>query len=900
MNPLTLPHRAAAKLRALFRRGTLEREMQDEMAQHLARAVERLKARGLSDDAARTAARREFGNVAVLQEEARDARGAVWLDALRGDIRFALRQIARRPLASATIIAVLALGIGVHAALFTMGESVTLRPAPGVEPQPSLVRIRGKEQPPERGGWMPRLMSYGEFLDVSDQRDLFERIAAWSTDNVTIDLGDPAAATSAETHFVTGDYFGVLGVRIAQGTTLPIPVRADGTDGEMAAVIGDALWHDLFGGAPDVVGKTIRVNDTRVQIVGIAPRRFNGATPSGLDHTLWMPLAARATILHSTRESMLNRDSTMLSAIARLAPGVSRERADAAVRIIAQRAIARMSPAADQTVRTTDVVPLRANTELPLNPDALLNILILSTGGLLVLLVACTNVSALVVGAGMSRRHEIAIRLSLGASRMRLVRQLVTESCVLALVGGGAGLALLATIVRLMERQLPDIEIAPNLSTVGFTLLFAIGTGILFGLSPALHATRIGVGEALKGGKAVGASTAGSRLQSFFVVAQIAVTQPLLVGVAVMLAMVVQASDKPVADPVTRQILRLRFYLQDESPERHARLRAAMRELQQLSGVTTSVRDAAGQQDLSFAVSAESRSDLLREDPASVKIEGVDPGYFGLLDVKLLRGRDVELADTAIRDMPVVIGSDYARELWGTADPIGRRFQQVTHGKALPREAVVVGVFDAARGMTRGEARRVYTVDPADWRDYAFLVRTTAPASELAPRIRAHLRARLPDLAVPFMQTLEEKMAEDKRNALTAGSGAGAAGALVLLLASIGLYGVIGIAVAQRRREIGVRIALGAKPTSVVGLLFSKGLRLALIGLAIGLPLSIVTLSFVGGELGTAFDSGTLGVSPPVIGLLIALTVLAVASIATWLPARRAAKVDPMIALRAE
>lgn len=900
MNLLAIPHRAAAKLRALFSRTTLEREMRAEMAEHLERAAQRLEARGLSDADARIEARREFGNVGVHQEEARDARGGGWLDALRADVRFAVRQIAQRPLASATIIGVLALGIGVHAALFTMGESVTLRPAPGVEPHASLVRIRGKEQPPERGGWMPRLMSYGEFLDVSGRSDLFERTAAWSSDNVTIDLGDPAAVTSAQTNFVTGDYFGVLGVRIAHGTTLPIPARADGSDGEMAAVISDAMWHDLFGEAPDAVGKTILVNDTRVQVVGIAPRRFNGATPSGLDHTLWMPLASRATVLHSSRASLLNRDSTMLSAIARLAPGISRERADAAVRVIADRAIARLSRAADGTVRTTDVVPLRANTELPVNPDALLNILILSTSGLLVLLVACTNVSALVVGAGVSRRHEIAIRLSLGASRMRLVRQLVTESCVLALAGGVAGLALFATLVRVMERQVPDIEIAPDLATVGFTLLFAIGTGILFGLSPALHATRVGVGEALKGGKAVGTSAAGSRLQSIFVVAQIAVTQPLLVGVAVMLAMVVQASHKPVADPVTRQILRLRFYLQDESPQRHARLRAAMRDLQQLPGVTTSVRDAAGQQDLSFAVSAESRSGLLRQDPASVKIEGVDPGYFGVLDVKLLRGRDVELADTAARDLPVVIGSDYARELWGTADPIGHRFQQLTHGQALPRQAVVVGVFDAARGMTRGEARRVYTVDPADWRDYAFLVRTTAPASELTPRIRAYLRARLPDLAIPSIQTVEEKMTEDRHNALTAGSAAGAAGALVLLLASIGLYGVIGIAVAQRRREIGVRIALGAKPRAVVGLLFGKGLRLALVGLIIGLPLSLFTLSFVGGELGTAMDGAALGVSPSVIGLLIAVAVLSVASVATWLPARHAATVDPMIALRAE
>jgi predicted permease len=897
---LSFLYRCRAALRNVARRAHHDDAMREEMAEHLARATERHVARGLSPSDARDAARREFGNVAVLQEEGRDARGARWIESLIADLRFAVRQLRRRPLASATIVGVLMLGIGVHAAIFTMIEASTLRPAPGVEPRASLVRILAKELPPEGGAWMPRLMSYPEFMDVAQRSDLFSRTAAWSSDNVTIELGDEGSPTSARAEFITGDYFTTLGVRVAVGTTLPLPDRADGSDGEMAAVISDAMWQDFFGGAADVIGKTLRVNDARVKIVGVGPRRFIGATPSGQEHTMWMPLASRATVLRTSRTSLLSRDSTLVSGIALLAPDISASRASAAVGVIADRAIARMAPAPDHTTRTTDIVALRASNELPGNPDLMLNMLILVTSGLLVLLVACTNVSALVVGAGMARRHEIAIRLSLGASRARLVRQLVTESCVLAVLGGAAGLMLYAAIVHLLERQLPEIEIAPDLATVGFTLLFAIGTGILFGLSPALHATRSGVGEALKTGKSLGAAGGGGKLQSFFVVAQIAVTQPLLVGLAVMLAMVVQMSNKPAADPAMAKVLRLRFYLNDEPPARHARLRAAIRELEQLPGVVRTVRDAAGHQDLAFDVAPESRANLLRQEPANVSIEGVDPGYFGVLDVKILRGRDVELADSAARDMPVVIGSDYARELWGTADPIGRRFQQITHGEALPREAVVVGVFDAARGTTRGEARRVYTVDPADWRDFAFLVQTSAPAADLVPQIRSHLRERLPDIAIPYMQTLAQKMADDRRNVLAAGTVAGAAGALVLLLASIGLYGVIALAVTQRRREIGVRVALGAKPWKVVALLFANGLRLAAIGLAIGLPLSILTLRFVGGQMSAAFDAQALGISPPAIGVLIALAVLGVASFATWLPARRAARVDPMIALRSE
>ena len=235
-----LPHRAVAKVRALFHRTTLEREMQHEMSAHLEHATQRLKARGLSDADARAEARREFGNVGVLQEEARDARGGAWLDSLRGDLRFALRQIVRRPLSSATIVGVLGLGIGVHAGMFTLLEAATLRPAPGVRNDDGLVRLRGKEQRAERGRWYPRDLSYPEYRDIAARRDLFAATTAWVSEPVMIDFGDPQSATSAETHFVTDDYFKVGGVRIALGTTLPLPARADAGNAEMVAIVSDA------------------------------------------------------------------------------------------------------------------------------------------------------------------------------------------------------------------------------------------------------------------------------------------------------------------------------------------------------------------------------------------------------------------------------------------------------------------------------------------------------------------------------------------------------------------------------------------------------------------------------------------------------------------------------------
>jgi len=325
-----------------------------------------------------------------------------------------------------------------------------------------------------------------------------------------------------------------------------------------------------------------------------------------------------------------------------------------------------------------------------------------------------------------------------------------------------------------------------------------------------------------------------------------------------------------------------------------------MRDLQTLPGIESVVSDANGRELLDFTVSAESRAGLIRQTPMQVHLEEASAGYFTLLDLPIVRGRDLVPADTAARDRAVLISTDVAHELWGNADPIGRRFSQSDHGKPLERAAVVVGVYDASRGTTQGPGRRVFAIDNSGWRDFAYLARTTGPARPLIRPIRERLRKTIPDLAVENVETLQDAFAAEQRTMMQFGAGIGTAGALVLLLASIGLYGVIALAVTQRRREIGIRIALGAKPVEVVALLFRKGLWLSGLGLLIGLPLSIACLAAVGHVMVLTGENGALPVNPAAIGGLIAVTVIAVAAVATWLPARRAAVVDPMIALRTE
>lgn len=895
-----IPHRMRAQLRALFGRSGLEREMHDEMAQHLERAAERLMQRGMTRDEAHREARREFGNVGVLQEEARDARGAAWLDSLVGDFKFALRQIARRPVTAATIVGVLGLGIGVHAGLFALLQGMTLRPAPGVHIDDALVRLRPKVQRAERGRWYPRLFSYQEYLDIAARRDLFARVTGWATEAVTLDFGDPQTVTTGESHFVTDDYFSVAGVRIALGTTLPLAARADEQGGEMVAIISDAMWQDLYGSSRDALGQTLRVNDAVVRIVGVAPPRFAGLEPSTSRRTLWMPLASRATVIHSSRQSLLARDSTLIAGAALLARGVTMERASAAVRVISDRAVARMTPAIDGAVRTADVVPLRASTELPETTDFFFSSIIFGTSALLVLLVVCTNVSALVLGSGVARSQEIAIRLSLGASRGRIVRQLLTESCVLALAGGIAGLALFSVLTRVLAQTMPDLDVSPDLNTALFTMVVAIGAGILCGLSPALHATKRGVAEVLKGGSVSGGA-GRRRLQSSFVGAQIAMTQPLLVALGVLLALVLKSDPHPMSDTVVTHVVRARFDLRRTTSDDRARLRAAVEEVGKSAGVEGAIAEAAGLDHVDFAPIGEGRTDSSTATSIAVNIEQTDPGYFALLDVPIVRGRDVTPSDTAMTDLPIVIGSDVAHELWGNAEPLGRRFRQIKRGAVLERAALVVGVFDETRGTTRGTGRRIFTIGRGDWRGTSYLVRTRGPGNAAIPSLREQLRAAVPQIPPTRLETLRDVIAEIQHEVAQVGVSAGIGCALVLLLASIGLYGVIGLAVAQRHREIGIRIALGAHPMAVVGLLFRQGVRLAGVAMLIGLPLSMLALVVVAKV--SNGDGGALagaGLHPTTIGGSIAAVVLAVAAIATWLPARRAAAVDPMIALRSE
>jgi predicted permease len=885
-------HLLPSLFRSIVRRERVEQEMHDEMALHLERATERFMQRGMSERDARLAARREFGNVAYLQEEARDARGTRWVDALRGDVRFALRHFARTPGTTTTIILVLALGIGVNAAVFSLFHALTMRPAPGVPSAHALVRIRGIAHTRAEGRLRPRTFSLPEVNDLAAHRETFSSVAGFAGETMVLDAGEGHEPSTTRAHFVTANYFATLGIRPAFGVGLPVRRANDAAGTELAVMLAHSLWVDL-GADSSIVGRVVRLNDVPVRVVAVAPPLFHGPI-RGPDKRawVWLPLDARAALTRGSAFALASRDSTLLEAFARLAPSATLDHANALVRVIAdrQRPVTQVG-----TEYSSDVVRLRGETDLTTG-DAVGMGAVMMTGALLVLLIACTNVSALIVGAAVTRRREIAIRLSLGASRARVVRQLVTESSLIALAGGALGLTLFWWAMKLVTWFYMDPEFTPDLATAAFTTIVSLGTGIVFGLSPALHATKLDVANALKDtGSGI---TSRARLQRAFIVAQIGLTQPLLVALAMVIGVVISETDARGFDPTAHYVSRIRFggFTSDGAEGvKRAKVASFMERVAQLPGVEAMVPDAAGFDRADLRVRAgEVGAGPRATESVRAHVEGAAPGYFAAQRIPMLRGREAIASDTASDEMAIVIDSDMARGFWGSADPIGRRLDLTSRFYRLTRTAVVVGVFDAARSTSRGEGR-IYTADGAHWRGETFLVRTRGGGNTLAPAMRRLALSTMPDVPITQISTIEDIARQDRRDILLVSASAAAGGLVALLLASIGLYGVVALAVRERHREIGIRVALGARPDQVVRVFLSSGVKLSAIGIAIGLPFSVIALNV----LVSSFNS-EVPINMPLVGASIALVVIGVASVATWIPARKAAGVDPLTAIRVD
>jgi predicted permease len=890
------------------------------MAAHLEMEVRENIRRGMHPEEARRRAMVASGGLTQAAEIVRGQRGSPLIESVGADVRYALRHFRRTPLSTITMIVVLSLGIGTTVVLFTVLNSLATMPPPGIARDASLVRIRGTMRMPAVAGVHARLLSWPEVQEYAGRADLFSGVAAHADEIAAVSTGDASPVpTTARVIYTTPNYFSVLNVQPILGT-LPA-AEPDVTRMRTAptAMISFAIWQQRFGGARDVVGRRLQVNDVPIEIVAVAPPRFLG-TIGGGDIAMWVPLAAYPTLQRSATAVFASYDSLFLSATARLRPGVTTERAVPIVAGIAERAVrARQSgtttqPMGADAARTeagsADVVPMLAsNGRVSEGRRADLLVSGAAAGGfaLIVLLITCTNVSALMVGLAVARRREIGVRLSLGAPRMRLIRQLLTESVLLAVIAAAVSLLVTTMGISLVGATVANLQLVVDLRVAAATCAVAVLTGILFGLSPALHATRVPVGEVLKAATASIAATR-SRLQRALVVAQIALTQPLLVGLGVVIVTMATDARTRATSSVPAQIAEIELDVwagRVSVEERASRIAAIVERVEAIPGVIAAMPMQMGTVTAPLAVHPADRVPGVTYAPLmTAQLSAAPTGYFEAFGIPIARGRDFDSGDYAGAASAepgrapsfdrVIIGTDLARRLWGDADPVGRRLIMGGSARSDSAAMVVIGVVEegAAGRTTAGDEIRVYV--PYSTMNTGVVARTAGPALPLINTIRRAVATEAPQLPISRAQTMEQREAEARRDVVRTGGAVAGAGLLALLLSAIGLYAMVSFSVGQRTREIGIRTALGARRGQVVRPFFARGLGLSALGLIIGLPLSMLATQFIGAMLDWPLASSSM------IGIATGAVVLAVASVAVWIPARRASTIDPIVALRAE
>ncbi len=820
-----------------------------------------------------------------------------------GNLRFAWRSLARRPGFTAAAALVLALGIGVNATLFSLLSGVLFSPMPGVEAGGELVWVSAVWRDRARPGGL----SYPDYVDYREATaELWSGLAAYSA--VPLSLGTGSLGTGSRGgdrepmrllgHLASGNYFAVLGVRPALGRFfLPEEDRAPGA--RPVAVLSERLWRTRYGSDPAVVGGTIVLNRRDFTVVGVAPAGFRGPE-LGRAADLWVPLAMAEAALPGDPGVLAARGSSWLQALGRLAPGVPLERARAALAAVAAN-LSHEHPQSHflRTVRATPALgglPPEARGELlPLAG------LVAAVAGL-ILLIACSNVANLLLARGLGRGQEIRVRLALGAGRGRLVRELLGESLLLAALGGALGLLAAAWSADLLIALLPAADF-DGLSGAGgprllvFTLAVAVASALLAGLAPALSATRLSPRTSL----AAAGPGAGSRsrLGRALVVTQLAFSLVLLSVAGLCLGALGRAATADLGfNPAGVAALSFDLELQGYAPvERQAFLAEALERAEALPAVGSA--SAANLAPLSGImvgtwIAPEAAADPDREGTPAF-LNGIAPGYFRTLELPLAAGRDFTSADGSHAPAVAILNQSAAQRLFGTESAVGSRLQLDGDGGTVVE---VVGVAADARYDEATEDPRPFVYLPLAQRSVlgrtTLLVRLEGDEAAALPALEGLLASIDPDLPVFETTTLASLAANRVDKQRSIGGLLSGFGGLGLVLAAVGLYGLMAQLVARRSRELGVRIALGAAPGDVLRLILGDGLRLAALGAGAGLLLALPAVPLVAGALGDLAASDLAGF----LGAAALLAATAVA--AAWVPARRALALDPQEVLRAE
>lgn len=869
-----------ARLRALLKRDAVLEDIDEELRAHIALEAEANCEQGMTPDEAQLSAAKSFGNVGSIRDQAYEVKGGGFMETLWQDVRYSGRILLKNPGFALIAGLTLALGIGANTAIFSIVNAVLLRPFAYESPE-ELVTL-GEFDP--RGG-----VSYPNFVDWRAQSTAFAATSAVRS-NESYNFTGAGEPERLQARLVSAGFFSLLGVQPLLGRDF---VAEDDRPGATPAVIiSHALWSRRFGNDGGIVGKQITLNDQSYTVVGVAPPNFQ----YGLDADLSIPIGLSA-------ERFKARGSDPgITVVARLKPGVSQQQAQTETHMV----YARMAQQYADTNTGRDAYLLSLHEAFVGDVRRPLLILLGSVG--LVLLIACANVANLLLVRASTRRREMSVRVALGANRSRIIRQLLTESLMLAIVGAVLGILLAHWGTSFIANQLPAgipriAEAGVDFRVLGFTLLVTLLTGLLFGLAPALQASRLNLTESLKEGDR-GSSGGRQHLRSLLVVSEIALTLTLLVGAGLLIQSFRRVLQ---VDPGFKPQNLLTMQVSVNNPDGHQvaaffdQLQENVRKLPGVKSVAVSNGlPLAGANHPTFFIEGRPLPEKGQE-PDAIRYT-VSPDYFQTMGIELLKGRVFSAHDTPTTPLVMIIDEALAKH-FGNEDPIGRRISQSSSG--TPSYEVVGVVRHVEQDNLDGQEMQTpqfylsFNQIPAErlpgsTRRINLLTRTDVEPESLTSAVRGQIAALNKDQPVFNVRTMEEIVGQSIAPRRFSMMLLAVFAIVALVLASIGIYGMMSYAVAQRTREIGLRMTLGAQTGNVLRLVIGHGMKLALAGVVLGLIASFA--------LTRTMKNLLFGVSAtdPVTFVGIALLLALVALLACWIPARRATKVDPMVALRYE
>jgi predicted permease len=887
------------RLRSLLRRSEVEQELDEEFRYHLDHLVDEFAASGMTPKDARQAALREMGGIEQQKEECRDVRRTRLIEDLVRDLRFAIRVLARSPGFTAAVAISLALGIGANTAIFTLMDAVMWRLLPIRDAEGLLVVGRLQDGAVQPG------FSYSQYRFLRDGNTV-ANLAGYTTAPISVSV-DGSPEPGVQGQLVTGEYFSLLGVTPVLGRAIaPEDDRVPG--GHPLVMLSHGYWERRFARDPSVIGRTIRLSSVPFTIIGIAPAGFFGVE-IGTAPDLFLPIAMQPVVMPAFENLLENpiNNRSWVHAIARTKPGVERGQAAAALDALFQtHPDNRLPPGVPQSRRghvglvpARDVSPLRRQFSQPL-------VVLLAMVGV-VLLTACANTANLLLARGMARRPEVAMRLALGAGRPRLLRQLLVESLVLAAIGGACGVLLAQWATRLLVAFMSSgrtpivLDLTPNGRILAFTAAVSTATGLLFGLAPAWRATRVDLSVALKNIR----TSSGWRIRPgrLLAIAQLALSLFLLVAAGIFVRSLQHLNGDDL-DGLRQSVVMLRVEPrgsdQRNIPGTSERLDRIYRELIRRAQELPDVRVASMAQ-VTPTASTPNAASLVRMpsgDDVRIPTVMIYPSYFATIGIPVVRGRDFFPADLSEQAPGVcIVNESFVRQVFEGADPIGKPC-------AMDRRPfAIVGVVQDSRysnpsGGVRPVIYKTFLQTSTGRGQMVLHVRVAGSPAAAVQRIREQVVAVDPTIPMFDVHTLEEEMnaalVQHRLIALLSSL----FGALALLLACVGLYGLLAFTVAQRMGEMGIRMALGARGGDVAWLVVGEALVLVAIGIAAGVPASLAAARLASSQI-TGLLFGIEATDPATIaGAACALTL--VAGCAAYLPARRASRVDPMVVLRTE